>query len=175
MKSDNQICRILAEFGLPPDYADIRGLVPYAEANDLINIGLNPFGMPVHLEPEAGKAWYRMHDSAAEDKIILYPLSGFRSIALQTEIIRNKLNQGWTIEDIMKANAPPGYSQHHSGKALDICTDSVKTPDVAFEKTKAFKWLITYASLFGFILSYPKDNPFGFIYEPWHWYFNKNV
>ena len=38
-----------------------------------------------------------------------------------------------------------------------------------FENTGAFDWLSRRASQFGFHLSYPRDNPHGVIYEPWHW------
>lgn len=175
MKLLNEISQLLSEFGLPPDYAENRGLVLYEETIDLVEIGINPYGNPVSLTSAAGQAWSRMLASAADDKVVLYPLSGYRSIAVQADIIRNKLSQGLNIHDIMKANAPPGYSQHHTGNALDICTDTVKTADLVFEKTKAFKWLMSYAPLYGFILSYPKENPYGFMYEPWHWYFNLNL
>lgn len=172
MKQDKIISKLLVEFGLPPDYPEKRGLIPYKEAKDMIEIGINPYGSPVFLSPEAGKAWNRMLVSATEDNVVIYPLSGYRSVAVQADIIRNKLNQGLAIHDIMKANAPPGYSQHHTGNAIDICTDTVTTADLAFEKSNAFKWLIIYAPLYGFILPYPRDNTYGFLYEPWHWYFN---
>ena len=30
-------------------------------------------------------------------------------------------------------------------------------------------WLVANAVRFGFALSYPRDNPHGIAYEPWHW------
>ena len=35
----------------------------------------------------------------------------------------------------------------------------------------AVAWLRANADAFGFALSYPRDNPHGLVYEPWHWRF----
>jgi D-alanyl-D-alanine carboxypeptidase len=53
--------------------------------------------------------------------------------------------------------------------ALDI--GSPDHPDLmnGFENTAAFRWLTSYAGNFGFVMPYTRDNPHGFIYEPWHW------
>ena len=42
-----------------------------------------------------------------------------------------------------------------------------------FERTPAFNWLNRRAKEFGFHLTYPRNNRFGVIYEPWHWTFRK--
>ena len=39
----------------------------------------------------------------------------------------------------------------------------------SFERTAAFDWLRTHAGAHGFTMSYPRDNPHGIVYEPWHW------
>ena len=39
----------------------------------------------------------------------------------------------------------------------------------SFEATDAFAWLTGNAGDFGFQMSYPRDNPHGITYEPWHW------
>ena len=38
-----------------------------------------------------------------------------------------------------------------------------------FEHTKAGKWLLKNGSRYNFHLSFPRDNPQGIMYEPWHW------
>jgi len=43
----------------------------------------------------------------------------------------------------------------------------------AFAHTEAFRWLSLHAKQFGFTLSYPEGNPFGYAYEPWHWCFRE--
>jgi len=65
--------------------------------------------------------------------------------------------------------AAPGYSEHHGGRALDIGTPDEPPAEESFEKTAAFEWLQRNAEGHGFVLSYPRDNPHGIVYEPWHW------
>jgi D-alanyl-D-alanine carboxypeptidase len=38
-----------------------------------------------------------------------------------------------------------------------------------FDSSDAFAWLQQHAAKHGFSMTYPRDNPQGFIYEPWHW------
>ena len=66
-------------------------------------------------------------------------------------------------------NAAPGYSQHHTGCAVDIATPGSRPLTEEFEESEAFAWLGNRAAEFGFSMTYPRDNPQGFIYEPWHW------
>jgi len=73
------------------------------------------------------------------------------------------------VEEILTVNAAPGYSEHHSGYALDIGTPGEPPAEESFESTAAFAWLGEHAGRFGFQLSYPRDNPHGIVYEPWHW------
>ncbi|HPF74253.1 MAG TPA: D-alanyl-D-alanine carboxypeptidase family protein, partial [Xanthomonadaceae bacterium] len=63
----------------------------------------------------------------------------------------------------------PGFSEHHSGNALDIGTPDEPPAEESFENTAAFDWLCENAPNFGFQLSYPRNNPHGIVYEPWHW------
>ncbi len=65
--------------------------------------------------------------------------------------------------------APPGFSEHHTGNAIDIGTYRIENLQEEFESTKAFNSLKENAHLFNFYMSYPKYNQYGFIYEPWHW------
>jgi hypothetical protein len=43
-----------------------------------------------------------------------------------------------------------------------------------FEDTAAFAWLNAHAADHGYTLSFPRDNPEGYIYEPWHWCFERD-
>ena len=78
---------------------------------------------------------------------------------------------GQRIEDILKVNAAPGYSEHHTGRAVDIATPGSRPLTGEFETTNAFGWLESRAVEFGFSLTYRRDNPWGMAYEPWHWCF----
>src|SRR6185503_1732614 len=103
------------------DYATSRKLHPYREATRLVLVGrAADDGRPVRLTPLAAAAWQRMRDVAASQGVTLLPLSGFRSIARQTRLIRQKLAAGQTLESILGLVAAPGYSEHHTGRALDI-------------------------------------------------------
>jgi len=162
------ICRSL---GIPPDYAVARGLPlqPEADERQLILLGINAEGREVVLEPSAGQAWRAMATTAAADKVELLPLSGFRSVARQTEIIREKLAVGRPLDDILRWVAAPGHSVHHTGRAVDIGAPDEPPLAEGFADTAAFAWLTRRAGEFGFRLSYPRENPKGIAFEPWHW------
>ncbi|HYS50488.1 MAG TPA: M15 family metallopeptidase, partial [Burkholderiales bacterium] len=97
--------------------------------------------------------------------------SAFRSVDRQAEIIGAKLAEGVSLDAVLCVSAPPGYSEHHSGRAVDVTTDEGAPLEPEFEKTEAFRWLSKNAVRFGFVLSYPAGNPYGYDYEPWHWCF----
>jgi zinc D-Ala-D-Ala carboxypeptidase len=160
------------ELGIPASYASTSGLALYAEAAeaDLVAIASTRATREIRLIRSAAEAWQRLRDTATQEaSVTLRPLSGFRSVARQTEIIRAKLAAGRSIDAILAVNTAPGYSEHHTGRALDIGT--INSPDFeeCFAETPAFTWLIQHANSFGFTLSYPPNNKHGIAYEPWHW------
>jgi D-alanyl-D-alanine carboxypeptidase len=112
-----------------------------------------------------------MRDVAREDHIQIKPFSGFRSYLHQKSLIERHLKNGRSIESVLTHVAIPGFSEHHSGLAVDIHTDGKNILEEEFELTKEFLWLKKNASRFEFRLSYPRDNNQGIIYEPWHWYY----
>ncbi|MSU46211.1 MAG: D-alanyl-D-alanine carboxypeptidase family protein [Lacunisphaera sp.] len=96
-------------------------------------------------------------------------ISGWRSVARQTAIIRGKLAAGECISRILRLVAFPGFSEHHTGGALDLGSPGVPQLDERFARTAGFRWLRRHGSRFGFHLSYPRGNPPGIGHEPWHW------
>ena len=112
-----------------------------------------------------------MQRAASTDGVALEAISGYRSHAYQLGIFERKLARGQTVPEILNVNAAPGYSEHHSGNALDIGTTDEPPAEESFERTPAFAWLRARAGDFGFVMSYPRDNPHGIVYEPWHWYY----
>ncbi len=64
--------------------------------------------------------------------------------------------------------APPGYSEHHTGLAVDM--HSMASAETSFADTDEYKWLIAHAAEYGFILRYPrgKEDVTGYVFEPWH-------
>jgi D-alanyl-D-alanine carboxypeptidase len=167
--------RLHEDLGIPPSYG--RDGVPpyYAETADLVDVGPNLVGRMQQLEPDAAARWQQMIDAAAEDRIRLLIVSGFRSAEYQAGLIRRKLDAGEAIGDILKVVAAPGFSQHHTGRAVDIATPGSRPLTEEFEDSDAFEWLTRNAANHGFSMTYPRDNPYGFIYEPWHWALNEGL
>jgi D-alanyl-D-alanine carboxypeptidase len=158
--------------GIPSDYGRTRCMRAFREAKvaSLVLVGRHPSDRkPVRLAPRAAAAWRRMQAAAAADGITLIPLSGFRSIARQTRIIRRHLAAGRDPADLFRYVAAPGFSEHHTGRAIDIGDPSDVSIEDSFERTPAFRWLRRHAAQFGFVMSYPRRNPHGIGYEPWHW------
>lgn len=131
--------------------------------------GFDRYRRPLWLHPGAARAWRAMQRAAARQGVHLDVISGFRGAAYQAGIFRRKLAKGQPLERILAVNAAPGFSEHHSGRALDIGTRGQPPAETSFEATAAFDWLCRNAARFGFRLSYPRDNPTGIQYEPWHW------
>ena len=168
-KYTTRIAAILGELGVPADFMTTTAMPLQQEASELADAGSDMFERPLRMTPATLEHWRSMHQAAAEDGIDLMLVSAFRSVDYQRNLIRAKLDKGQQIEAILRVNAPPGYSEHHTGRALDIATPGQEPLVEAFESTEAFHWLSRNASHFDFSLSYPRDNPFGITYEPWHW------
>ena len=161
--------RLHHELGIPENYGAGGRPRFFADATELTDVGPNLVGRMQRLTPRAAAAWQEMVDAAGRDGVRLMIVSGFRSFDYQAELIRNKLVAGQAIDEILRVNAAPGFSQHHAGTAVDVATPGSRPLTDEFEGTEAFVWLTENAGAFGFTMSYPRDNPDGFIYEPWHW------
>ena len=155
--------------GIPTDYAAKHNLVPLPEGKDLVEVPRDVYGRKVEMVAPAAAALQRMFAAAARDGVKLETVSGFRSINYQTGLIRRKLKSGMTIQKALSINAVPGYSEHQTGCAVDLTTPGVPAADGSFEHSKAFTWLQRHGAQFGFHLSFPPGNKYGYEYEPWHW------
>jgi len=155
--------------GIDSDYGDRSGLALFAEPCRLEFAGFDCYRRVLWLVAPAARAWRRMHGAALADRIVLQAISGYRSHDYQLGIFERKLARGLALDDILTVNAAPGYSEHHGGVALDISTPGEPAAEESFEATAAFAWLGKHAGGFGFQMSYPRDNPHGIAYEPWHW------
>ena len=160
---------ILLAMGVPTWPSRWRGLVPVPDAQQLTIVGRSPFGRIVWLQLEAAKAWSAMSVAARQDGVALLPVSGFRSRQRQAELVVAKLRRGHSIAQILSVSALPGFSEHQSGRAIDLACDMATALDQVFEQTNAYAWLLQHAENFGFRLSYPRNNVSGFEFEPWHW------
>lgn len=166
----------LQRLGLDPDgYARATGLAAEAEPTRLALAGWDRYRRPLWLSAAAARGWQRLRAAAARDGIALDAISGYRSHDYQLGIFERKFARGQRLEQILRVNAAPGFSEHHSGDALDIGTPGEPPAEESFEHTPAFGWLSRHAGDFGFRMSYPRDNPHGIVHEPWHWRFRRNT
>lgn len=153
------------------DYASRTGLHLVAEPAWLAFAGLDRYRRALWLHEEAADAWLRMREAARRDGVVLEAVSGYRNHDYQLGIFARKRARGEPVDRILRVNAAPGYSEHHSGLALDISAPGEPAAEESFESTAAFSWLQDKAARYGFHMSYPRDNPHGIVYEPWHWCF----
>ena len=141
----------------------------HPECENLVSIGLDMFDREQRMEPQAAAQWRAMVTAAGHDGVVLLAISAFRSFDYQRKIIERKLAEGLTIEQITRASALPGYSEHHTGRAIDIGAPGSPPLTEEFERTPAFAWLTRRGREFGFSMTYPRGNPYGIMFEPWHW------
>ncbi|KAM3105798.1 M15 family metallopeptidase [Phormidesmis sp. 146-33] len=151
----------------------LLGHFKYGEAPQSELEPISPDG-GIRLRKAAAAAYKQMSNAALADGILLAPLSGFRSLSDQQQVFFDvKAERLQTPQQRAGVSAPPGYSEHHTGYAIDIGDGDTPATNLspAFEQTAAFKWLQDNAVRFNFELSFPKNNPQGVTYEPWHWRF----
>jgi zinc D-Ala-D-Ala carboxypeptidase len=156
---------------IPSPIENILGHLRYSEAplTELAPITANG---QLRMRSSAAKAFLAMQDNARRAGVILVPISAFRSQADQERLFfRVKEQRNQPASKRAEVSAPPGYSEHHTGYAIDIGDGQTPATNLSpsFEKTAAFRWLENNAARFSFELSFPQDNPQGISYEPWHW------
>jgi D-alanyl-D-alanine carboxypeptidase len=163
------IQRLMRQLGI--DANDLAGYRPprSAEPGRLLMTGRDLYGRPLWLEPVSSRAWSRMQESANAAGIALHAVSGYRSADYQATLIARKRANGQSLAEILRVSALPGHSEHHLGTTLDLHDGTGPALEERFEQSAAFEWLRGNARAFGFVLSYPRDNPWGISYEPWHW------
>jgi len=164
-----RIAALHADLGIPADYARTRGLSLQPECDQLVAAGRDIFDREQSMHQQAWQSWQAMCAAAQQAQIVLQLVSAYRSVNYQENLFKKKLATGQDINAILKVNAAPGFSEHHSGCALDLSCPGAECLEESFEQTTAFAWLQQHAAAFDFHLSFPRNNPQGFLYEPWHW------
>jgi LAS superfamily LD-carboxypeptidase LdcB len=145
--------------GLPPDYepADLERVGPGYEPN-----------IDYRLRHPAARALQAMVGAARDEGIELWVVSGYRSWSRQLEIYERRIREtGWEQSTV----APPGYSEHQLGTAVDLTDGDQRTLlRPTFAQSTAGGWLREHAWEFGFALTYTEHNrsQTGYAPEPWH-------
>jgi zinc D-Ala-D-Ala carboxypeptidase len=160
----------------PPPAADpqecaLLGHFPYEEAP---NSELEPIvaDSSFRLRKAAAQKYLAMVETARAEGVHLVPISAFRSVQDQETLFFDvKAQRGQDASERADVSAPPGYSEHHTGYAIDIGDGDAPSTHLSpdFATTAAFKWLEANAAFYSFELSFTKGNTQGIAYEPWHW------
>jgi len=120
------------------------------------------------------EAFKKMREDAEKENLDLRVVSGYRSSTYQITVFKKKFKGQYPsnqqMENRLKYSAPSGFSEHHTGLAVDI-----NETEEVFKNTAEYKWLEKHAKEYGFELSFPEDNAQHLGFEPWHWrYVGKN-
>ena len=132
------------------------------------------------VEKKTAAAYELLKADLERDNIYLELDSALRSVAAQQDLLV-RFSAEYGAEKAAKIVAPPGYSEHHTGLALDVCFRLRKEDgsfDNVYSNTDMLKekyrstWNTIYRKMtgYGFILRYPEGSEqiTGYDYEPWH-------
>ncbi|WP_445491143.1 M15 family metallopeptidase [Niallia sp. 03133] len=161
----NIVSLVNKDFGLPDGYAPDD----LARPNVAFSFGDQKIEKS-YLRQEAASGLEEMFKAAKADGVNLYAVSGYRSFDRQTVLYDAEV-QKVGKEKAIQAVAYPGNSEHQTGLAMDISSESSNfLLSEEFGETKEGKWLKENAHRYGFILRYPKgkESVTGYEYEPWH-------
>ena len=144
----------------------------WEEALDTVKIK-DSQGWDVEVEKTAYEAYLKLKEDLDKDDVRVDLDSAYRSVKEQKRIVK-EFTEKYGEDYVKEYVAVPGYSEHHTGLALDLYLnidgkdiyeneDMVKYPEVW---AKIHKKLADY----GFILRYMegKEDITGYSYEPWH-------
>ncbi len=152
---------------------DLLGHLPYEEADSDDLVAVSSDGR-IKLHQSAATRFRQMQSAAKSVGVNLVLLSGFRDVESQNHLFfKVKEQRVQATAKRAEVSAPPGYSEHHTGYAIDFGDAGFPAThlETSFEETPVFKWLVKNAPKYSFELSFPRDNPQGISYEPWHWRF----
>jgi D-alanyl-D-alanine carboxypeptidase len=173
-KLESSLARVVS----PVDGQTKLGHFPYSEnpTQDMIFIGSYAEKENQRFERlsmDAALALMKLIYAARSDRVWIIPVSGFRSIAQQEKLYKDQIQRRGSEDAAAKISAPAGYSEHHTGYAVDLADGNYPPRDITFQfaETEAFQWLTQHAQEYGFEMSFPQNNPQGVSYEPWHWRF----
>ena len=158
-----------AELAAEPDTLLNHRRYEVADPTTLVPLGSNR-DIKVHAEVQEVVA--AMIEKARIEGVQLGVISGYRTLEDQDYLYFDlKAERGQSVQTRAEVSAPPGYSEHHTGYAVDFIDKSQPSTDLSqsFDTTAAYAWIVKNAPYFNFELSFPKDNAANVSYEPWHW------
>ena len=135
----------------------------------------NVWAEDIKIEKETYKQYISLEKALKEDGINIKLDSAYRSVQSQQELWDEWVNTPEKgLAYAKKFMAAPGYSEHHTGLAIDICLE--KDGELVYDNDKMFADIETFLKIhakladYGFILRYlkGKEDTTGYTYEPWH-------
>jgi hypothetical protein len=184
--STEEVAIIDRLFSVDPSIYGLRGprFATEPVSDNLVRIAPQPYkyqGQERHTDlqyvPEAAFRAYedmngKMQSELGRPLLIKF---GYRSEAFQAITFLSYLRlNAFDVQKTAQRVAIPGYSEHGTPRQQALDFQSVdglpgdETPQ-DFEGTGEFDWLVANAHHFDFSMSYPKGNPSGIMFEPWHW------
>ena len=153
---------------IPPPWSGNKFVAPKLDYSDfrLIPTKYTHKGSKIYILATAYEPVVALLQAAEEDGLLLEIESSYRSAGYQKRIFKRMLAAGRTFEDIVRYVAPPGYSQHMLGTAVDFFPSNWR-----FADTNAYSWLQENGWRFGFEETYYRLNPMKMPWEAWHWNF----
>ena len=153
---------------IPPPWTGNRFTAPELDYSDFLRIPdeYTHNSSKIYILAAAHQPVMALLQAAEKDGIFLKVESAYRSARYQKRIFKRMLAEGRTFDDIIRYVAPPGYSQHILGTAVDFFPS-----DWRFADTTAYTWLQKNAMRFGFEETYSRSNPMKMPWEAWHWNF----
>lgn len=161
-----------------PYYTDIKEITNTSEFPLVVNKynKLSDSFKPENLEKlpsgklathDTKEAFEKMSKDAKSQKLNLIAVSAYRSIEYQKNLYNTYLKND-SQETVDTYSARAGFSEHHTGRAIDLGDSSANI--VNFENTKESIWINENAYKYGFIVRYKKNTTHitGYKYEPWH-------
>lgn len=117
--------------------------------------------------PETVEAYTKLKTDLEQQGMKIYVVSAYRSVSYQRSLYNYYLRSD--PKDVVDTySSRPGYSEHHTGRAIDI--SQVYNNLNAFEGSDEAAWVYENAYKYGFIVRYKAEqmDVTGYIFEPWH-------
>lgn len=124
-------------------------------------------GKALYLRAEAAAAFEQLCAGAAAEGYTILGQSGYRSYSYQEQLYNNyAARDGQAAADTYSAR--PGFSEHQTGLAMDICNGSSSYTD--FGQTAEYTWAKEHLAEYGFVLHYlpGTEQITGYMTEEWH-------
>lgn len=125
------------------------------------------------IEKEAYEKFVELREALLNEGIQIELDSCYRSVEAQQDIW-DRFTEEYGEEYVKKYVAVPGYSEHQTGLAIDICLVkdgvTIDENDDMIAEREIFAIIHSKLADYGFILRYPegKEDITGYGYEPWH-------